>query len=294
LFISLFKLNFLVVGTVRNCEKYLKKDISNIKKTIGKVKKLNWFLVESDSDDKTINILKSIKNKLKNFRYISLGNLSSSMKLRTQRIAFARNQYVKEIRTNKVYQKIDYVIVADFDGINSHINETSFNSCWTRTDWEMCSANQIGPYYDMWALRAKNWLSYDYKAKERRLKKKYPKKRHLHNILYPFVKIIPPKSNWIKVISAFGGFAIYKKKCFLLSSYNGLYKDGNEVCEHVPFHLKLVKKKCRLFINPGLTNAHFSEHTQPASFWKIIRRFLKKKIKNFYNLVITIARHLLS
>ena len=277
--------NFLVVGTANNCEKLLKKSISNIKLSIGKVKKVHFLIIESDSQDNTVNLLDELTKDFENFRFISLGTQLENYPIKSDRIAYARNVYVREINENKIYKDINYIVVADLDEINHYLNDKSFNSCWDRDDWDMCSANQVGPYYDMYALRHPKWMPYDYKIKHEKLKRQYPNyKNHLNDILYSKIKTISKDHKWISVDSSFGGLAIYKKDCFNLNKYIGINENGDEICEHVEFNLNLKKKGKNLFINPKLINSIFTEHTKPPSFWKILRRklnfikLIKKKI----------------
>ena len=148
--------NFLIVGTVRDCSKYLKRDVERLKSAMGKVKSLHWLLIESDSSDNTIKSLRNLNNTIDNFKFITLGNLANKMPLRGQRLAYARNIYVNKIKFDNEYKNIDFVIVADLDGLNKLINYKSIASCWSFKNWDMCSANQLGPYYDLWALRCQN------------------------------------------------------------------------------------------------------------------------------------------
>lgn len=76
--------------------------------------------------------------------------------------------------------------------------------------------------------------------------------------------------------------AVYKKECFDKSEYVGLYEDGEEICEHVPFNQKLRKSGAKLFINPRLINANITEHSEPSSFWKIMRRKIKEKLAKIF------------
>lgn len=275
--------SFLIVGTTRNCEKSIKQSFAKLKSSLGKVKKIQFLFIESDSNDKTVTILSKLSDENENFKYISLGSLIDKYPLRTQRLAFCRNVYVKEIRENNRYKDVNYVVVSDLDNINDCLSIDAFESCWERNDWDMCSANQLGVYYDMFALRHKEWMPYDYKILYKSLKKKNPKyKKHLHDILYSRVKTIPTNSEWIEVESSFAGLAIYKKECFDKSEYVGLYEDGEEICEHVPFNQKLRSYGTKLFINPRLINANITEHSEPATVWKIIRRKFKEKLKKIF------------
>jgi len=84
--------------------------------------------------------------------------LQTKITSRIERIAFCRNKYLAELNYNK---NIDYVVVADLDGINSRITKNSVLTCWKRDDWDVCTANQIGPYYDIYALRHPLWQNND-------------------------------------------------------------------------------------------------------------------------------------
>ena len=70
--------------------------------------------------------------------------------------------------------------------------------------------------------------------------------------------------------------------CYFDINGNGEYDDGEEICEHVPFNQKLRKSGAKLFINPRLINANITEHSEPASFWKIMRRKIKEKLAKVF------------
>ena len=65
--------------------------------------------------------------------------------------------------------------------------------------------------------------------------------------------IIPPSDDWISVLSAFGGLAIYRKSILPNARYVGAL-DNSPVCEHVPFHQAIVDNGGNIFINPSLIN----------------------------------------
>ena len=266
----------LVVGVVRNCDKKVAIDVARLQTAIGNVKELHWFLVESDSQDRTLARLDQISRSVKNFSHVSLGSLSKEKPLRTDRIAFCRNRYIAEIETNGKYGGIDYVIVADFDGLNTHISKEAIESCWDRDDWDMCAANQQGPYYDIWALRHKDWCSNDCWAQFRFLSKfGCAKEKNLYASVYSKMICIPKETPWLEVDSAFGGLAIYKRELFACSKYCGLTEVGEEVCEHVYFHKKMIDQGAKLYINPRLINARITEHAQHLYLWRSSLRKLK-------------------
>ena len=95
-----------------------------------------------------------------NFRFKSVSeeNVNTS---RFPAMARARNVYLEELLTNTAYSKFNYVVVADFNNLNNLINAEAIESCFKRDDWDVCCANQDGPYYDIWALRHHLWSPND-------------------------------------------------------------------------------------------------------------------------------------
>ena len=151
----------LITGVIRDGEKKLAAEIARLKKAFSDFEQIYWFIVESDSDDKTVEILSSIANSDQKFEFISLGRLADKIKYRTERIAHCRNLYLKKIKNDEVYQDIDYVVVADLDGVNNALTQEAVKSCFNRTDWSVCTANQSANYYDIWALRHPTWSPAD-------------------------------------------------------------------------------------------------------------------------------------
>jgi hypothetical protein len=186
------------------------------------------------------------------------------MPLRTERIAHCRNIYLDEIRSNPLYKEVEYVIVSDLDNNNPLISEEAILSCWQRSDWDVCTANQLGPYYDIWALRHPLWSPEDCWLQHRFFSQF---NRNGSDVLYAciFSKMIelPIESDWVEVDSAFGGLAIYKKSSMGFGRYIGLYTNGLEVCEHVPFHIAIKQNKGKIYINPRMINTDFTDHSMP-------------------------------
>lgn len=248
-----------VVGVCRNVENTVQNEIYNLKKVIGK--SLNsFFIVESDSEDSTVELLEQLQNKVENFSYLSLGNLREKMPSRTNRIAYCRNQYMDYL--DKSANDDDLIVVADLDGANQDLTQSRFESIWQRTDWAACTANQKFAYFDIWALRASGWSEGDWMVEFDALTDSgMSHKRALSKALYSKMITIKEDSEWIPVDSAFGGLGIYK-----FSSIRGLRYFGEiknvKVCEHVPFHSKIRDKGGTIFIVPGLINCNISNHTR--------------------------------
>jgi glycosyltransferase involved in cell wall biosynthesis len=276
------KTNILVAGLTRDSYKTLEAEINKISLALQGFKEVHWLIIESDSSDQTLSILEKLKHTKKNFEYAALGNLTHEYPIRSPRVAFCRNYYIREINNNSKYSNIDYVVMADLDGLNTEITQSGIDSCWERHDWDVCTANQDGPYYDIWALRHEyicpndSWKEYNFYKTTLKL----DEYNSLDKSIAKRMIKIESKLDWIEVDSAFGGLAIYKKDILQNCSYEGTYKDGTPICEHVPFHQQLKKRGHRIFINPRLINAKSTEHTKILRPHKKMLRF----ILNFFNL----------
>jgi len=266
--------NFLVTGLVRNCSKTIYKDILRLQTVFQKISNIHWLLIESDSDDNTVEKLQSLEKRVDNFRYLSLGNLQHKMPLRTQRIAYCRNKYLEELRKNTLYSEIRYVVIVDLDGINNLLTEKAFLTCWDKEGWDVCTANQKGPYYDIWALRHPVWSPNDCWIQQKFLQQ-YGLGQYdsIVAAVYSRMITISPEKEWIEVDSSFGGLAIYRRSVLEVGEYIGLNDDGQESCEHVSLHAQLKSFGYRIYINPKLINAAYTEHTKPL---RLSRRILLK------------------
>lgn len=275
-------LSFAVVGLANNCEKSLRAEIYRIKKALANAKSITWLIVESDSSDQTVIELKELQSEISNFTFATLGKLSTDFPRRTERISHCRNYYAEQIRSHKAFSAIDFVIVADLDNLNTLLNQAALESCWKRKDWDMCAANQNGPYYDIWALRHKDWCAEDCWAQYKFLSTySLDLQQNLNTSVYSKMLKIPIDAEWIAVDSAFGGFAVYKKSAFDHCEYSGINDAGEEFCEHTHFHRILKNNGAKLFINPQLINAGWTEHAMPLLLKNRIKRRIKSLAKEF-------------
>jgi hypothetical protein len=273
---------FLITGLVRNCESTIKLDIQLINKSIKKYD-MNpyWLVIESDSSDDTLKQLEILKFNNNNFRYISLGNLKNKIKKRTDRLAYCRNVYLEQIKKIELYKNIDYVLIVDLDHLNNRLSDTSVESCFANNNWDVCSANQDGPYYDIAALRHKEWSPNDCWQKYKFfLSIGISKEDALVSAVHSRMIKIDKNSKWIEVDSAFGGAAIYKRKIFNLPflSYKGHDNSSNEICEHLSFHSRIRKNGYKIYINPKFINAAYTDHTQHLFFHKKLMRLIKNSL----------------
>ena len=283
---SLSELNILVAGVARNCEKTIQRDVFRLSESLKGCKALLWLVIESDSFDKTPDELQSLQSTLADFRFLSLGTLQHAMPIRTERIAHCRNVYLDELKSNPLYAEVDYLVVADLDGVNDLVTAQGFASCWTRSDWDVCTANQRGPYYDIWALRHPLWSPNDcWRQYHFLLEHGARREDALWAAMYTKMFTISENEDWIEVDSAFGGLAVYRKEVVDGVVYEGLDDAGEGVCEHVSVNTQIRSRGQRIFINPKLINAAETDQAhQRMLTQQLKRRYLdlrhetKKKI----------------
>ena len=270
------KRNIVIVGTVRNVGNTLNKNFYNIEKSLKGIPK-TWYLIESDSSDKTLQILEKLKKNNTNFNYLSLGNLTNNYKNKLVRLAYCRNKYLEFVKKNK----FEYMIVADLDLNFNSLHEKELLKCFKRKDWTVCSANCNGPYYDIGALRHEIWSPND-ATQQWKFYNNFSKdyvSNSIRSIQSRMITIEKTKP-WIRVESAFNGMAIYRVKNLNGCKYKGVYKN-QKICEHVPFHNSIVKKKKKIFINPKLifSKDKFNEHTVRITKRRRLLSYLKMFVK---------------
>ena len=269
-----------LVGVCRNVENTIINELENLLAVIGQ-QYYKSLIIESDSDDETVNQLRKFSAGKQDFRFESLGNLKESIPSRTARIAYCRNAYMEFL--NKEARDEDFVVIADLDGANADLTRPRFETIWARTDWDVCTANQLFAYFDIWALRAKGWSDIDWMEEYNQLVKGGMRsQKALRIALYAKMKHIGEKSDWISVDSAFGGLGVYRFRAIRGLRYLGKL-NGREICEHVPFHRSIKEKGGRIFIVPGLINCDYSSHTEilkPSVRLKTLIVHTLKRISN--------------
>ena len=268
--------SIVILGICRNVGKDLSADIAKLSLAFSDFSQVHFRIVESDSIDNTIEVLHSLQQIYQNFKFKTFGNLESFISNRWERIAYCRNACLSYMAEDPELNSVSYFAVADLDGVNSKIDRDAVLSCWVIDDWDVCTANQKGPYYDVFALRHQDWSPNDCWKFEAALKD-----QGIHPVLareqaiYKRQRVISPNSEWIEVDSAFGGLAIYKRSILGEARYEGKLLDGSIVCEHVPFHQSLKSQGARIFINPSLINGGWNGHSQPHSLGNRVKRLIK-------------------
>jgi hypothetical protein len=258
-----------IVGVVRDGAQSLLGSIEALENAARGFRRASFHIVESDSVDATAEVLRELAAR-KALAWSSAGTLRIHMKSRTERIAFCRNLLRATIERHE--PDCDYVLVADLDGVNDTVTVSGLESCWqVREPWDVLTANQDGPYYDIWALRHPVWSPGDCWRDFAQLQPLFGDGPARNMAVYARQAVLPSGVPPVEVESAFGGLALYRREAFLAGTYRGIEEDGTEVCEHVGFHRDLRTKGYRIFINPRLLNSSPREHTVPPSRWARLR-----------------------
>ena len=250
----------IICSTIKDEEKNLKNFFNKIDQIVSKFEDYFLIFVESDSSDGSIRLLNEYIKKRKG--KIIIKKLKNK-KNRIIRIEISRNEYLQHIRDNKKLTKFDYLLIMDADGVNNRINYRNLENSIKKKNWNAIFANQSFFYYDVYALRIKNFINENFIHK---IKSDIKNKTvlNLKNIIYENLTkffYLNRKFNqrYIKVKSAFGGFGIYKLNKILKFKYNSF---SGQQCEHVKFNEDIYNKYGGLFIDKNLINSHgINKHT---------------------------------
>ena len=289
---NLKNLNVIFAGCAKDCSKFLPKTLDNIKYYSSLFGQSYSIIVENGSSDSTKKILK--ENQGKNDIYLFCDEFNK-LTNRCQRLENARNLIIKTIKQNKNIANYDLFVMIDLDDIGTHkINENDiFNAVsflFSEKNIAGVFANQLGGYFDIWALRDDKYCDVDIWAEVFKflMENKNFSEQITKKNLEDAYKIILKKKTLsfnrdhppIKVKSAFGGFGIYKMQSVLKNSekYNGsqllkiISKDNKNVtvnyqkCEHVNFNEGLVSQGNKLYVLPYLINYEFLSLKFKAEF----------------------------
>lgn len=232
----------IIVGCARDVEKYWANTEKTLEHIFSCVPNYTCIIVESNSSDNTLDLIKKWCSLDSRREVISLGNLEGT---RTERLARSRNEYMERIK----YLKDPYTLILDLDAAVELQPDfkSQLESCLQTPGWDAVSSNRTSIYWDTWALRCKALdIDYDcwemitkappsYVMTSRGLRKVNP----IQKYIFAKDRIIPP-GPWIPVESAFGSLTLYKTDAIRKRRYSG------ETCEHISFNRGL-----KMFIDPG-------------------------------------------
>lgn len=228
----------IICGTGRDVANILPKTKQRIESLGSLFKDYRVILYENDSVDNTKDILFNWHNPKVTVRAKNLGRQKVAQDEsfeRTKIMAECRNEYMKLVKP--CLKEFDYVIVVDLDLLGGWSYEGICNS-FGYNNWDVMTSNGLiyethkdkvrRLFYDVWAFR--------------HIGHPHPHKHEDINVVR-YDRGEPP----IKVLSGFGGLAIYRSECLDNDAY---YQAGD--CDHVTLHKQLIEHGYdKIFVNPS-------------------------------------------
>lgn len=252
------------VGCARNSAVFIPDVLRNVERLAATYKEAAFIFVGNDSDDETDDLLREWTGQRNSAYSVFLPGLAKRHPLRTDRLAIARNEYLRRA-TSARFGNFDHLVVLDFDDVASAaIDVMAFARAKEELDASPGTtavfANSLPVYYDVWALRHHTWSPDDCWLSGGSGESTADGTSEDAEVRVRARQIfISPDAEPIAVTSAFGGLGIYKLAKIRNAAYHGLYADGTERCEHVPFNETLAAKG-QLYILPYLLLQAPREH----------------------------------
>jgi hypothetical protein len=228
-----------------------------------------FIFAVSDATDSTAALLRDWMGQDRTGKVIELGNLAAQLKLRTERIAYARNACLDEVR-GSAWAGYCHLIVADLDDVlavpldvDAYIRAAQWLDA--APDHAAVFASSAPRYYDIWALRHATWCPHDCWRRiwERPASQSFEaaKFREVFARQIALPRQMPP----VEVRSAFGGLGLYRMSHALGATYVGLDAEGREVSEHVAFNEAIGRAGGRLHVFPDLRVRAPQQHLYNAA-----------------------------
>ena len=280
------KPKIIFVGLVQNCGQFLPAVLKNIENLSTLASDAAYLFLENDSTDNSKAILNNWGASRSNFNLLNFDGLNQ-LGIRTVKLELLRNSYIECIRTYKNLRDYDLVVMVDMDNVGAwpiDLKEFSKALEFLMADKKRAAvfANQIGTYYDVWALRHKELCPSDAWEEVMDYKNKNPQVSDEEAFNQTFKKrihSIPPTKDPIAVDSAFGGLGIYRMNYILknpnpylgykvksIPSTDGTFKiSRRQYCEHVHFHEGIRSLGGELYIYPSLINSNYQNVQFPYS-----------------------------
>lgn len=130
-----------VVGLAQNCKKFRSAQV---------------LIFENDSTDHTIDVIKRQSNSNIHLQAISFKGLNERIPVKTLRLAHLRYGVMDWLKQHQAFTATNLVL--DLDNVNSY--QWNIDNYHRVLSWFAgvpsaagVFANQLGPYYDLWALR---------------------------------------------------------------------------------------------------------------------------------------------
>jgi hypothetical protein len=275
---NLSESTIIICGIVRDCGRNLEKNIRTINELCDLAKDYHVVIFENDSADNTKKIVtdwanarRNIHISLNDFNTITIPKKHSTVNplfsvYRNEKMAGYRNFYLEYIEKEELPG--DYVIVVDLDIRKIYLDGvvSSFSS---RYDWDAVTANGSSRAF---ASKFRKRYHDTYALVECGQEEIPQTEKSIVDAQYRWA-FLKPGMPFIKVVSAFGGLAVYKREAIAHCRY-GVMKNNDEKvesrAEHFFFYQQMKKNGYdKIYINPAMRLKYQSQ------FFNTIRRFLK-------------------
>jgi hypothetical protein len=265
----------LITGCAQNCSHWLPAVLANVEQLRSLCQESRVLLLENDSNDNTVARLRAYSNSSSQVHALGFPGLNARIPIKTVRLAHLRNTALAWLEQHGGWGSIDLLVVLDLDGVNADpwdLNQLQAALQWWQRQPNAAGlfANQMGPYYDLWALRHPQLCPDDVWAAMLRRHGEQPElsdEELLEAVYEPRQFSLGRDQPPLEVESAFGGLAFYSAAWLARSRarYGGeepLSWQGPkgqrwlrwQCCEHVALHRQLRAVGGRLWIHPQLIN----------------------------------------
>ena len=215
-----------ICGISKNCINSINSNLQFLSDFINFTNlKVFTIFVDSDSNDGTKKVLEEFSKNNDTNIYINLDALENKFNNRIERIKISRNKCLD-------IEIFSLTSLKQFDELIEYVIKKNYS-------------NGIFPfstpfYYDIFALRAINWVNYNSQYWVKKMKKILKVGSFLYNFIFIFRHQITSekfRQKNVKVKSAFGGAGIYKLEN-TYKFYSLDEKNPQDVSEHVQFNLQ--------------------------------------------------------
>ena len=256
-------------GVARNCAAWLPGVLANLDRLARLYTDAAFIFMVSDTTDESLSILEKWLATGRPGKTVDLGRLEHRLPLRSERIAFARNAYLDEVRASP-WNDYDHLVVADLDDVlAAPVPIDGYRQAMEWLDGAASRAavfaNATPKYYDIWALRHDAWCPGDCwhpiwgrppteSFEAAKFREVFSRQIEIPHHLAP-----------IEVRSAFGGLGLYRMPFTREARYRGADELSRQTSEHVAFNASIGEAGGQLYICPQLQVQAPREHLYKTS-----------------------------
>ena len=243
----------VIAGCAQTIAPYIASIFKNMYMITKLFKEYKIIIFENNSTDDTHQLLSHYQKKDSNCILLSEKKLPIPSRFHAHRVAYCRNKLLERIHES--FGEYDYMVMMDMDDVCASLLQiVHFKNIFKNSTWDAVSFNK-SPYYDLWALR---YTPFHHNF--RNLSNNPKRYNYYRHCLEEDIAKRLKKKSMISVLSAFGGFAIYKIPKIKNCKYDARNRDifisriyYAEDCEHVAFHHQMREKNdARIFLSSSI------------------------------------------